>query len=328
MFGNGHLKLRQDRLQPSDSWKIQFRNGDEYVFVFIKSGVAKYVSSAAAQRLVAGNILIFSGHFGGKLHADEKSECVFASFSVRFEHLFPIFSSNEISLLPGVMAPFKRAKVYPPNTPLGAECQRLLEAAQSLQKLDQRSRLLCVVAAILSGEFKDAHIRQSGVDWAEDRMVQVFEKLSSEELLRLSVEELAAKFNCSRRHLNRLFHQRFGLSIISLKMELRLLKAVSLLMDPQAKIIHVAEQSGFNHLGLFNICFKRRYGSSPGQWRKEMLATGKPQLARPGQKQTCLMGIRCPWGVGAGLIPAPAVTGTVLAVVPQSAAQLPRAIQG
>ncbi len=49
---------------------------------------------------------------------------------------------------------------------------------------------------------------------------------------------------------------------------MRLLKAVSLLVDPDAKIIHVAEKCGFNHLGLFNTCFKKRFGSSPGQWRK------------------------------------------------------------
>jgi hypothetical protein len=29
----------------------------------------------------------------------------------------------------------------------------------------------------------------------------------------------------------------------------------------------VAEKCGFNHLGLFNTCFKKRFGTSPGQWR-------------------------------------------------------------
>jgi hypothetical protein len=51
-------------------------------------------------------------------------------------------------------------------------------------------------------------------------------------------------------------------------MEMRLLKALSLLRDPDVKIIHVAEQCGFNHLGLFNACFKKRFGNTPGQWRK------------------------------------------------------------
>jgi AraC-like DNA-binding protein len=79
---------------------------------------------------------------------------------------------------------------------------------------------------------------------------------------------MAHKFCCSRRHLNRLFHQHFGCSVASLRMEMRLLKALSLLRDQALKIINVAEECGFNHLGLFNACFKKRFGSTPSQWRK------------------------------------------------------------
>jgi AraC-like DNA-binding protein len=111
-------------------------------------------------------------------------------------------------------------------------------------------------------------------------MIQVFEKLSSEEILTLSVGELARKFSCSRRHLNRLFHQHFGFSVASLRMEMRLLKAVSLLRDPDMKIINVAEGCGFNHLGLFNTCFKRRFGRSPGEWRKTNGNVAIPQSAQ------------------------------------------------
>ena len=98
--------------------------------------------------------------------------------------------------------------------------------------------------------------------------MQVFEELSATELLTLSVGDMAHKFSCSRRHLNRLFHQHFGCSVAALRMEMRLLKALSLLRDPDVKIINVAEQCGFNHLGLFNACFKKRFGNTPGQWRK------------------------------------------------------------
>jgi hypothetical protein len=61
-------------------------------------------------------------------------------------------------------------------------------------------------------------------------------------------------------------------------MELRLLKALSLLRDPGVKIIHVAEQCGFNHLGLFNACFKKRFGKTPGQWRKGSANGQEPLL--------------------------------------------------
>jgi len=49
--------------------------------------------------------------------------------------------------------------------------------------------------------------------------IQAFERLTSQELLTLSVGDLAQKFSCTRRHLNRLFHRYFGFSVAALRME-------------------------------------------------------------------------------------------------------------
>ncbi len=304
MLGDDHFKLRLVRLQPSELWANQARNDDEYTFVFLKGGIAKYVYPNATQRLVPGNIVVSSKHSVGKLYAEEKSECIFATFSLVFEHLFPLFASNEIGLLHNVMANFKAGKIFMPGSPVAVECQPILEVAHSQPRLQQRSQLLRIVAAILSDEFKTVHSQRSGMGWAEDHMIQVFEKLSSAELLTLSVDELAAKFSCSRRHLNRLFHQHFGLSITALRMEIRLLKAVSLLRNPREKVINVAEQCGFNHLGLFNTCFKRRYGTSPGQWRKQALGPETPSTRKSENKPTCPLHANglCPWGGQAEII--------------------------
>lgn len=299
MLGDDHFKLRLVRLQPSELWVNQSRNEDEFTFVFIKGGFAKYVFPNATQRIVPGNILVFTKHSIGKLYAEEKSECVFTTFSLLFEHLFPLFGSNEIGLLHNVMANFKAGKIFSPGGSVAVECQPILEIAHTQPRLQQRSQLLRIVAAILADEFKSVHTQRSGMGWAEDHMIQVFEKLSSAELLKLSVDELASKFSCSRRHLNRLFHQHFGLSITALRMEIRLLKAVSLLRNPREKVINVAEQCGFNHLGLFNTCFKKRYGASPGQWRKLAMGTESPAGRNKNEgKPTCPLHANglCPWG--------------------------------
>lgn len=298
MLGDDHFKLRLVRLQPSEQWVNQTRNEDEFTFVFLKGGIAKYLFPNATQRLLPGNIVVFTKHSVGRLYAEEKSECVFATFSLLFEHLFPLFASNEIGLLHNVMANFKAGRIFMPGSTVAVECQPILEIAYTQPRLQQRSQLLRIVAAILSDEFKTVHGQRSGLDWAEDHMIQVFEKLSSAELLKLSVDELAAKFSCSRRHLNRLFHQHFGLSITALRMEIRLLKAVSLLRNPREKVINVAEQCGFNHLGLFNTCFKKRYGTSPGQWRKLALTPESASSRKSDTKPTCPLHANglCPWG--------------------------------
>jgi AraC-like DNA-binding protein len=133
-------------------------------------------------------------------------------------------------------------------------------------------------------------------------------------LLNLSVGEMAQRFSCSRRHLNRLFHQYFGFSVASIRMEMRLLKAVSLLRDPDIKVIDVAERCGFNHLGLFNGCFRRRFNASPGQWRKLTLQSpAEPASDRHhGQDSGCPLQSQglCPWmGNHHGVSPMRAVKG-------------------
>lgn len=298
MLGDDHFKLRLVRLQPSEAWVNESRTEDEFTFVFLKGGAAQYVFPNATHRLMPGTVLVCNKHSVGRLQSEDKTESVFATFSVLFEHLFPLFSSNEIALLHNVMSNFRAGRIFSATGAVASECHPLLESANTQPRLQQRGQLLRIVAAILADEFKNVHAQRSGLRWSEDHMIQVFERLSSSELLKLSVDELAARFSCSRRHLNRLFHQHFGLSITALRMEIRLLKAVSLLRNPREKVVNVADQCGFNHLGLFNTCFKKRYGASPGQWRKSALNSGNGANRNPEARSTCPLHANglCPWG--------------------------------
>lgn len=304
-----HLSLRLTRLKPSEEL---LQNEEGLTFLFSKGGTGKYTSKIAAHRLGGGDVLVVNGIAGGKFTVQDKGEFIFWSFSLCFEHLLPLFGSNEISLLHNLTESFKAAKIYPASSPVALECQRLLGVVPPQFNLDHRGQLIRIAATILSVEFKATQAQRSGFVRPEDHMVQVFEKLSASELINLSVGELADRFNCSRRHLNRLFHQHFGVSVASLRMEMRLLKAVSLLRDPTAKIINVAEQCGFNHLGLFNTCFKRRFGASPGQWRKNALQAETLPAPTADAKVICPLHITgtCPMN-GPMATAHPAVTTTL-----------------
>jgi AraC-like DNA-binding protein len=279
MLFREHLALQLVRLKPSEKW---FHQANGLAFVFPTGGGGKYVSNAVTQHLVPGDVLVLNGtpEDEGGLCADERSGMIFWFFAVKFEHLFPLFAGNEICLLQNVSEGFKGTKLYGASSPLAGECHRLLAEVPPQFNLEHRSQLLRVVAAILSVELETAQPHLVGFVHTEDHIVEVFEKLSVNELLSLSVGELAARCGCCKRHLNRLFHQHFGVSVAAMKMEMRLLKVASLLRNPDTKVIDVAEECGFNHLGLFNTCFKRRFGASPGQWRK-MSAQAEGQSVPP-----------------------------------------------
>jgi AraC-like DNA-binding protein len=163
--------------------------------------------------------------------------------------------------------------------------------------IDHRIHLLRIAASPLAAEFKTAHLRPNGFARTERHLLDVLASLPLTELMKSSVEQLSHRFRVGHRQVNRLLKKRFGFSLGALKMEARLLLAASLLRDPDVKVIHVASQAGFHHLGLFNTCFKRRFGASPGEWRKRSpMAENEPRVPVKGSPAH-LFGPNglCPW---------------------------------
>ena len=271
MFTTNYLTLHLVRLKPSQEWSGE---PGQLSFVFPTGGQGSYVSGVVKHHLTTGDVLVeqVNGAPGGKIGVAGQGELTFWCFSVCVDNLFPLFAADEVCLLPRVTDGFKKAKLLSAPSPSAVECHRLLAELPPQTDLVHRSQLLRIAAAVLSKEFQHAQREREGSDSAEEQFIQEFENLSAVEILNSPIDELAEKFSCSRRHLCRLFHSHFGMSVATMRMEMRLLKAVSLLRNPDAKIINVAADCGFNHLGLFNNCFKKRFGNSPGQWRKSAKA--------------------------------------------------------
>ncbi len=109
------------------------------------------------------------------------------------------------------------------------------------------------------------------------------------ELSGKTLGELAGQLHCSERHFSRLFREEFGVPLRARQIELRLQRARQLLADLDAKIINVAYESGFRHLGLFNAMFKKRYGVTPSEWRQQN-ARKNPPAAPPARKSLSRLG--------------------------------------
>ena len=81
-------------------------------------------------------------------------------------------------------------------------------------------------------------------------------------------QELAQRCGCSPRHFRRLFREHFGHSLMPKKTELRIDKAKQLLAQTNSKIIDVALECGFQHVGLFASTFHRYTRMTPSQYRR------------------------------------------------------------
>lgn len=87
----------------------------------------------------------------------------------------------------------------------------------------------------------------------------------------LSVEELAAGYGMSRSHFSHHFRRVTGVSPAAHMTETRLAEALRLMGDPALNIADIAARTGFADANHFGKVFRRRWGVSPGAFRRSRL---------------------------------------------------------
>ncbi len=83
-----------------------------------------------------------------------------------------------------------------------------------------------------------------------------------------NVESFVTDMGGSRTLLYRKINEITGMSIKEFILDMRLKRSVQLLKDSQMTISEVAYQAGFNDAGYFSVCFKKHYGVSPSEFKK------------------------------------------------------------
>jgi AraC family transcriptional regulator, regulatory protein of adaptative response / DNA-3-methyladenine glycosylase II len=90
-----------------------------------------------------------------------------------------------------------------------------------------------------------------------------------------SVEALAETLGLSDRHLRRVLEREVGESPARLARAQRLGRAITLLVEPNRRIIDIAYASGFQSLRRFNAAFREQFGMSPTEWRRSTHAPSR-----------------------------------------------------
>jgi AraC-like DNA-binding protein len=85
-----------------------------------------------------------------------------------------------------------------------------------------------------------------------------------------SADDLAQDVGLRRSRLDELFKQQFGLSLGDYIRERRLKLAVKLLASSEKEIKQIAADVGYCHTSSFMRFFKRKFGMTPGRYRKSI----------------------------------------------------------
>lgn len=274
-----HLILQELILAPSAEW-IPGHTG--WLMARVNEGVGYWLpQQGAARELNAGDGLIVARHSAGALRASQLGALKLQFFIVQPQHLNGLLAVTEwhqLEVAPNNLS--SHASIFTANDGIGQRFTRIAHQSSG-DKLTMRCALLQLWANAVAG-FLPAPLPPSSVmeNKLRERFRRFVGRMTEAELSERSLAELAGELHCSERHFSRLFREEFGVPLRARQIELRLQRARQLLAGTDAKIISVAYDSGYRHLGLFNTMFKKRFGMTPSEWREQNINKKPASRAR------------------------------------------------
>jgi hemolysin activation/secretion protein/AraC-like DNA-binding protein len=261
-----HLILQELTLRPSGEWTPPARG---WLVARVAEGGGYWLHDGTARELNAGDGFVAAGNVRFVLRASQLGTLKIQFFTVQPQFLngvLTVAECRQLEAVPGGAA--ARVSIFTAAEPLAQKFARLAD----LPRADSLS-LRCALLQLWSGSlnhFLSAPISEAdGGNKLHERFRQLVGKMTEAELAESSLPELARQLHCSERHFSRLFREEFGVPLRARQIELRLQRAQQLLADSNAKVINVAYDSGYRHLGLFNAMFKKRFGVTPSAWRQQ-----------------------------------------------------------
>ena len=194
-----------------------------------------------------------------------------------FEQAFlGILSENDI--LAGF---FRRMLYHSPNHPYlyfraGEDPELFNFVGYALQEFQgKREYKKRMINAIITGFFIML-LRKHGADvilpgintYGEDGNVVFLLKYLQENFQTVTLGELADFFHYSERQIQRIIKEATGLSFRENILKLRMIHAVRLLQSTQLSVVEIAERLNYETPANFRTAFKKYYGMSPSQYKK------------------------------------------------------------
>ena len=249
----------------------------------VAEGVGYWLQpGAAARQLGVGDGLLTSSNSNGVLRASQLGELKLQFFIIQPQYLnglLTVAEWHQLEVAP--QNPSAQASIFTAAEPLAQRFTRLAELPHQ-EGLPVRCGLLQLWANAISSLLPVPVSEAADSGKLRERFKQLVGRMPEAELSQCSLHDLAGQLNCSERHFTRLFREEFGVPFRARQIELRLQHARQLLADSDAKIINVAYDSGYHHLGLFNMMFKKRFGMTPSECRQQNQRKPLPLQSRGG----------------------------------------------
>jgi AraC-like DNA-binding protein len=262
-----HLVVGEFSLPPMGEWSPRLAG---WSLMQVRQGTGYFLQSELNREMEPGTVILMAADVQGCIRASQLGGLSLLSFTVKPTRLIGLMTLSEQGLFEMAASRKESAlQIFPPQNPLAVKMAELC-ASPSRGGLSSRLKLLQLFVEALGNELAqtEAAPNEETAD-ARTRLEIFLKQTPPAELLEMSFDDLARLTHCTVRHLSRIFQQVVGMSFREKRAELRLARARELLATSNSKMVEVALESGYKSLSLFNLMFARRFGTSPGKWRRK-----------------------------------------------------------
>lgn len=280
MTAERHLTLQELTLRPSGEWSPR---GQGWIVAHVVEGSGYWLHAGQAREFNPGDGFVAAAGTPAVVRASQLGPLKLQLFFVLPQYLNGLLTVGEGRQLEVGGGKTEAAPVvFNAAEPLGQKFKHIAQLPAN-DSLALRCALLQLWSGAVAGLLQNGAMAGAS-NKLRERFREFIGHMSEAELAGRSLADLAREMHCSERHFSRLFREEFGEPLRSRQIELRLQRAHRLLVDSEDKIIHIAFESGYRHLGLFNAMFKKRFGVTPSEWRHQNdkgTAAEKKPVERP-----------------------------------------------
>jgi len=280
-----HLLIEEVVTQAGDEWEPRMPG---WSLIQVRSGEGYWLHPRANQKLEAGAMLLLADPAQGCLRASLLGEVFLHYFRVEPERLTGLISLTEQRFFEAAASAQELAMQVLPRDSSPSVRFKDLCLNRNGQGFAFRLQLLQLFAEVVGGGMHAGPVEPGAQPDAKERVWGLLKQTPASGLLDLSFSDLAQRASCTPRHLSRIFHELVGMTFREKQAEIRLARASELLATTESKVVDVALECGYQSLSLFNLMFKKRFGTSPGKWRRKQHG---PSAKRPWKSRAVISGV-------------------------------------
>ena len=260
---------------PLDFKSVKIHWHDEVEIIVIKRGKGIVYVNLKKYEVQTGDIVFV---FSGQLHSIEQ----FAQESMEYENILfqtrLLKSSGSdfcgdnliLPLLSGMMNMYpiinRSCHFYPQLSAWIQGIDNLCSSRPYAYQLAVKGYLFQIMFLLLTNNRRSIHAKSD--QKAFEKIKRILTYIDEHYAEAITIEEIANFCFYSPSYFMKFFKEHMGVGFIHYLNDYRLEMAAKKLLTTTDNILNVATSSGFDNLSYFNRSFKKKYGITPGQYRK------------------------------------------------------------